>query len=168
MADPPGYTTRLQGLVDRWAEGDATAIDENIAHSQDRLGRMAHRMLAEKAHVGRWSQTNDVLSTASITASQTMKVRPMNEDQIANALRANRVIALPALIPHGPLGLEQLAEAFVLVCPSADCLRVLPPVNGLKDVALKIVKTPVDELRIGITAVRKRRPVAGILLGSRR
>jgi hypothetical protein len=32
------------------------------------------------------------------------------EDQIANALHANRVVALPGLNPHGPLGLEHLAE----------------------------------------------------------
>ena len=32
------------------------------------------------------------------------------EDEIARALHASRVVAQPALNPHGPLGLEHLAE----------------------------------------------------------
>ena len=32
------------------------------------------------------------------------------EDQIAQASHANRIVALPDLNPHGPLGLEHLAE----------------------------------------------------------
>lgn len=34
----------------------------------------------------------------------------LSEDQIANALRATRVVKLPIDHPHGPFGLEQLAE----------------------------------------------------------
>jgi hypothetical protein len=34
----------------------------------------------------------------------------LTEDQIAKALHASRVVALPSLNPHGPLGLEQLSE----------------------------------------------------------
>lgn len=34
----------------------------------------------------------------------------LSEEQIAQALHASRVVALPALNPHGPLGLEHLAE----------------------------------------------------------
>lgn len=34
----------------------------------------------------------------------------ITEDQIAQALRASRIVTLPAINPHGPLGLEQLAE----------------------------------------------------------
>ena len=48
MSDTEGYTTRLQGLLDRWNAGDETAIEEMIVHSQDRLRRMASRMLAAK------------------------------------------------------------------------------------------------------------------------
>lgn len=35
----------------------------------------------------------------------------LNEEQIAKALRATRVVKLPIENPHGPLGLEQVAEA---------------------------------------------------------
>lgn len=34
----------------------------------------------------------------------------LNEDEIRQALHASRVVTLPALDPHGPLGLEHLAE----------------------------------------------------------
>ena len=34
----------------------------------------------------------------------------LNEAQIAQALHASRVVALPPMNPHGPLGLEHLAE----------------------------------------------------------
>ena len=34
----------------------------------------------------------------------------LNEDQIAKALHASRVITLPPMSPHGPLGLEHLAH----------------------------------------------------------
>jgi hypothetical protein len=34
----------------------------------------------------------------------------LNEAEIRQALHASRVVTLPALNPHGPLGLEQLAE----------------------------------------------------------
>lgn len=34
----------------------------------------------------------------------------LNDDQIAQALHASRVISLPPMNPHGPLGLDHLAE----------------------------------------------------------
>lgn len=34
----------------------------------------------------------------------------LNEHQIAQALHASRIVSLPTLNPHGPLGLEHLAE----------------------------------------------------------
>ncbi|HEX7447770.1 MAG TPA: hypothetical protein VF306_09510 [Pirellulales bacterium] len=34
----------------------------------------------------------------------------LTEDQIAHALHAGRVVALPIINPHGPIGLEHLAE----------------------------------------------------------
>lgn len=35
----------------------------------------------------------------------------LTEEQIRDALHAHRVLPLPVANPHGPLGLEQLAEA---------------------------------------------------------
>lgn len=34
----------------------------------------------------------------------------LSDDQIAHALHASRVVTLPVCSPHGPLGMEQLAE----------------------------------------------------------
>jgi hypothetical protein len=35
----------------------------------------------------------------------------LTEQEIRDALHAGRVVSLPVASPHGPLGLEQLAEA---------------------------------------------------------
>ncbi|HET6880802.1 MAG TPA: sigma-70 family RNA polymerase sigma factor [Pirellulales bacterium] len=91
IADSPGYTTRLQGLLDRWAKGDDTAIDEIIAHSQDRLRRMAHRMLAEKPLVGRWTQTNDVLQNALIRLHRALKKIKPDAKAAFTALAATQI-----------------------------------------------------------------------------
>ena len=47
----------------------------------------------------------------------------LSEKDIQQALHAHRVVALPALQPHGPLGLEQLAAA---VARLADSPVILP------------------------------------------
>jgi RNA polymerase sigma factor (sigma-70 family) len=91
MADSQGYTTRLQGLLDRWAEGDATAIAEIIAHSQDRLRRMAHRMLAEKPYVQRWNQSDDVLQNALIRLHRALKAVKPESKAAFNALAATQI-----------------------------------------------------------------------------
>jgi hypothetical protein len=54
----------------------------------------------------------------------------LNEDEIAQALHARRVVTLPPLNPHGPLGLEQLAELVgqVTRAKSAPTARVRRPI----------------------------------------
>jgi RNA polymerase sigma factor (sigma-70 family) len=72
-----GYTTRLQSLLDRWIAGDESALSEIVVHSQDRLRRMASRMLSCKPHVGRWNQTDDVLQNALVRLHRSlMDVKP--------------------------------------------------------------------------------------------
>jgi hypothetical protein len=46
----------------------------------------------------------------------------LTEGEIAKALHASRVVPLPAMNPHGPLGLEQLAEV-VAQLRDADAAR---------------------------------------------
>src|SRR5260370_477424 len=91
MADPQGYTTRLQGLLERWAQGDDSAIDEIIAHSQDRLRRMAHRMLAGKPHVGRWNQTDDLLQNALVRLHRALKAVKPDSKPAFNGLAATQI-----------------------------------------------------------------------------
>jgi RNA polymerase sigma factor (sigma-70 family) len=91
MADSLGYTTHLQALLDRWGNGDATAIDEIISHSQNRLRRMAHRMLAEKPHVRRWNESDDVLQNALIRLHRALKAVKPDSKAAFNALAATQI-----------------------------------------------------------------------------
>ena len=91
MKEQQGYTTRLQGLLDRWQAGDVSAIDEIIIHAQNRLRQMAHRMLSSKPHVGRWNQTDDVLQNALIRLHRALKaVKPENQ-RAFNGLAATQI-----------------------------------------------------------------------------
>lgn len=91
MTEQPGYTTRLQGLLDRWSAGDESAMDELIVHSQDRLRRMASRMLAAKPHVARWNQTDDVLQNALIRLHRSLKAVKPDSKQAFNGLAATQI-----------------------------------------------------------------------------
>src|SRR4051812_36497112 len=54
----------------------------------------------------------------------------LNEDEIWQTLHASRVATLPAVNPHGPLGLEQLAEIVtrLLRTEAAPAERVQRPI----------------------------------------
>jgi len=91
MAERQGYTTRLQGLLDRWSAGDESAMEEIIVHSQDRLRRMASRMLAAKPHVGRWNQTDDVLQNALVRLHRSLKDVKPDSKRAFNGLAATQI-----------------------------------------------------------------------------
>jgi RNA polymerase sigma-70 factor (ECF subfamily) len=58
----PGTTTlHLQGCLDRLRGGDPAAREELLRHSQERLRKLTHRMLARFPGVHRFEQTDDVL-----------------------------------------------------------------------------------------------------------
>ena len=107
MSDELGYTTRLQGLLDRWSAGDESAMDEIIVHSQDRLRRMASRMLAAKPHVGRWNQTDDVLQNALVRLHRSLKaVKPDSKRAFTGlaAIQIRRELIDMARSLYGPEG----------------------------------------------------------------
>ncbi len=56
----------LQPLIDRLQSGDAGAVDAVIAHSVERLRRLARKMLKTYPGVRRWNETDDVLQNALI------------------------------------------------------------------------------------------------------
>ena len=64
MAD--ASTSVLQGWIDRMNAGDPSAWDQLIAHSCERLRRLAKRMLREFPRVGRWEDADDVLQNAGL------------------------------------------------------------------------------------------------------
>jgi RNA polymerase sigma factor (sigma-70 family) len=70
-------TTQIQSLLDRLGNGDESALEELLVHSQNRLRRMAHRMLAGKPHVHRWYETDDVLQNSLVRLCRSLKtVKP--------------------------------------------------------------------------------------------
>ena len=91
MVREQGYTTRLESLLDRWRAGDESALEEIIVHSQDRLRRMASRMLAAKPHVGRWNQTDDVLQNALVRLYRSLKDLKPDSTRAFNGLAATQI-----------------------------------------------------------------------------
>jgi RNA polymerase sigma factor (sigma-70 family) len=102
-----GYTTQLNELLDRWNAGDTSAIEEIIIHSQERLSRMASRMLAGKPHVGRWNQTDDVLQNALVRLHRSLKDVKPDSKRAYNGLAAQQIrrelidMARSLYGPHG-------------------------------------------------------------------
>jgi RNA polymerase sigma-70 factor (ECF subfamily) len=107
MKDNAGYTTHLNALLDRWSAGDQLALDELISHTQDRLQRMASRMLAGKPHVGRWNQTDDVLQNALVRLHRSLKDVKPDSKRAFNGLAAQQIrreLCDMARSLYGPFG----------------------------------------------------------------
>ena len=66
-------------------------IEELIVHSQDRLRRMASRMLAAKPHVGRWNQTDDVLQNALVRLHRSLRDVKPDSKRAFNGLAATQI-----------------------------------------------------------------------------
>jgi RNA polymerase sigma-70 factor (ECF subfamily) len=58
---PATTTMRLQSCLERVRGGDATAADELLLYSQNRLRKLTAKMLARLPAVHRWEDTDDVL-----------------------------------------------------------------------------------------------------------
>ena len=91
MTEEQGYTTRLNSLLNRWSAGDETAMNELIAHSQDRLSQIASRMLAAKPHVKRWNETSDVLQNALVRLHRSLKAIKPESKRAFNGLAAAQI-----------------------------------------------------------------------------
>jgi RNA polymerase sigma-70 factor (ECF subfamily) len=59
-------TSETAAHLDRFRAGDPNARSALLAHTCDRLRRLAGRMLRGYPHVGRWEQTDDVLQNALV------------------------------------------------------------------------------------------------------
>lgn len=66
MGDESERTAQLQSQIDRLAAGDASARDELIAATCERLSRLVRKMLKSYPGVRRWEQTDDVLQNAAL------------------------------------------------------------------------------------------------------
>lgn len=66
MDDASLQTRQLEDCLQRLREGDRAARDELLRHVQDRLRRLARKMLKSFPAVRRWAETDDVLQNALI------------------------------------------------------------------------------------------------------
>jgi RNA polymerase sigma-70 factor (ECF subfamily) len=60
------HTTQIQQCIDRMSAGDASARDELLARSCNRLARLTKKMLRDFPGVKRWEQTDDVHQNAAL------------------------------------------------------------------------------------------------------
>ena len=70
---PADDSEQLSRLVDRLQAGDETARAELIRAAQDRLERLARKMLRQFPSVRRWEQTDDVLQNALIRLDRALR-----------------------------------------------------------------------------------------------
>jgi RNA polymerase sigma-70 factor (ECF subfamily) len=76
---PELHTTSLHDMLDRFRSGDATALDELIRRSEERLRLLARRMLHAFPDVRAHEQSGDVLQNALIRLTRALRdvdVRP--------------------------------------------------------------------------------------------
>src|SRR4051812_17978613 len=66
-------TEDLQPILDRLAEGDPRAKEELITRSQERLRRLARKMLRCDPRVARWEQTDDLLQSALLRLQRSLE-----------------------------------------------------------------------------------------------
>jgi RNA polymerase sigma factor (sigma-70 family) len=70
-------TIALQGLVDRYQAGDASAAEQLLRQIANQLERMTRKMLRDFPRVARWEQTDDVMQNAVLRLLTAVReVRP--------------------------------------------------------------------------------------------
>jgi RNA polymerase sigma factor (sigma-70 family) len=74
---PASTYQRIEACLDRLHNGDATARDDLIAVSCDRLRSLAKRMLRDFPKVGRWEDADDVAQEAALRLCRALReVKP--------------------------------------------------------------------------------------------
>jgi RNA polymerase sigma-70 factor (ECF subfamily) len=66
MPEPSFHTLHLRGWLDRLRAGDAAARDEILRACQTRLHLLVRKMLRRNPSVGRWTESSDVFTNASL------------------------------------------------------------------------------------------------------
>lgn len=89
-------TTAIQGLIDRLSAGDDSAREALLSCTNERLQRLARKMLKSSPGVGRWEQTDDVLQNALVRLD-----------------RALRSVALPTTLDFFRLAAAQIRRELI-------------------------------------------------------
>src|SRR5262245_64782591 len=91
-------TTILQGWLDRLRAGDDRAREQLLESSNERLARLARKLLRDSPGVRRWEQTDDVLQNALLRLDRALKavVPPTSRDyfRLAAAMIRRELIDL--------------------------------------------------------------------------
>jgi RNA polymerase sigma-70 factor (ECF subfamily) len=69
----PGRTTVIQGWIDRLQHGEESARAGLLECANDRLGRLARKMIRGYPGVARWEQAEDVLQNALIRLDRALR-----------------------------------------------------------------------------------------------
>ena len=68
-----GETTQYRSWIDRLDAGDGSALNEMLAHFEDRLRHLSHLMLKHFPRVKRWEQTDDVFLEAMLRLQKALE-----------------------------------------------------------------------------------------------
>lgn len=73
MAESPEESINLQRVIERFAAGDDSALNELLVRASDRLEKLTRSMLSDFARVRRWEETADVVQNASVRLFRTFQ-----------------------------------------------------------------------------------------------
>jgi RNA polymerase sigma-70 factor (ECF subfamily) len=74
--DESQTTVLVEGLIVRLHRGDVEASEQLIACAQDRLTRLAHKMLGGFPDVKRWEGTDDVFTASALRLHRALRDKP--------------------------------------------------------------------------------------------
>lgn len=107
MSDETEPVNSIPSLLTRLNSGDETAIDDLIAVTQDRLCRLARKLLNQNRALARWETADDVYQNAALRLVRALKeVKPADEADYINlaALQIRREIVDLYRHHFGPTG----------------------------------------------------------------
>ncbi|MGE3806319.1 MAG: RNA polymerase sigma factor [Gemmataceae bacterium] len=78
MSAPSLHTAALKDWLERLRAGDPAAPQELLQHTQQRLERLARKMLQRYPSVHRWVETADVLQNASLRLLRSLERVPVD------------------------------------------------------------------------------------------
>lgn len=107
MSDEVEEVSGLRQLLEKLSSGDESAIAELMAVTQDRLNRLARKLLNQNRALARWETAEDVYQNAALRLCRALKdVKPASEADFINlaALQIRREIVDLYRHHFGPMG----------------------------------------------------------------
>ncbi len=108
MSESADEGTNLQRVIERFASGDDSALNDLLLQAADRLEKLARSMLSDFTRVRRWEETADIVQNASVRlfrAFQTTRPTDVRGFFALAALQIRRELIDLARHYFGPEGL---------------------------------------------------------------